>query len=99
MMIPQNKNVRLLVWHFYYVDTAVKGSELYCYNTEGDRDLVVNQASFRINVSHETSKFTHDEAAGGFHLVGSGLWTLWRITLKVYEYVRVRYFLNHLYVS
>ena len=36
MMTPQNKNVRQLVWHLYYVDTAVEGSELYCYNTEGD---------------------------------------------------------------
>jgi hypothetical protein len=32
MMIPQNKNGRQLVW---YEDTAVEGSELYCYNTEG----------------------------------------------------------------
>ena len=34
MIIPQNKNVRQLVWHFY-VDNAVGGSELYSYNTEG----------------------------------------------------------------
>ena len=33
-MIPQNKNVRQLVWHLQYVDTAVEGSELYCHNTE-----------------------------------------------------------------
>ena len=23
-----------LVWHLWYADTAVEGSELYCYNTE-----------------------------------------------------------------
>jgi hypothetical protein len=44
MMIPQNKNVLQLVWHLY-VDTAVEGSELYCYNTEGDRNSIVSQAS------------------------------------------------------
>ena len=47
-MIPQNKNMRQLVWYLYYVDTAVKGSVLYCYNTEGDRNAVVSQASFRM---------------------------------------------------
>jgi hypothetical protein len=40
MMIPQNKNVCQLLWHLYYVDTAVENSELYCYNTEGDRNSV-----------------------------------------------------------
>ena len=36
MMIPQNKNVRQLV------ETAVEGGgELYCYNTEGDRNSIV----------------------------------------------------------
>ena len=29
-MIPQNKNVRQLVWYLWYVDIAVEGSELYC---------------------------------------------------------------------
>ena len=42
-----NKNVRQLVWHLYYVYTAVEGSELYCYNTEGDRNSVVSQALCR----------------------------------------------------
>ena len=37
----QNKNVRQLVWHLQYVDTAVEGIELYCYNVEGDRQLYV----------------------------------------------------------
>ena len=37
MIIPQNKNVHQLVLQ-KYVDTAVEGSELYCYNTEGDRN-------------------------------------------------------------
>jgi hypothetical protein len=41
-MIPQNKNVRQLVWDLKYVDTAVEGSELYCYNTEGDRNSIVS---------------------------------------------------------
>ena len=50
MMIPQSKNVHQLVWHFLYVDTAVEGSELYCYNTEGDRNLVVSQVSCRMDV-------------------------------------------------
>ena len=42
-MIPQNKNMRQLVLHLY-VDTAVEGSELYCYNTEEDINAVVSQA-------------------------------------------------------
>jgi hypothetical protein len=46
MMIPQNKNVCQ-----QYVDTAVESSELYCYNTEGDRNSVVSQASCRIDVT------------------------------------------------
>ena len=33
-----------------YVDTEVEGSELHCYNTEGDRNSVVSQASFRMDV-------------------------------------------------
>ena len=39
----------------------------------------------------------HMVKSGGldaFHAVGSGLWTILRITLNVYEYVRVRYFIN-----
>jgi hypothetical protein len=27
-----------------------------------------------------------------FHIIGSGLWTLWEITLRVYEYIQVQYF-------
>ena len=34
-----------LVWHWYDVETAVESSELNCYNTEGDKNSVVNQAS------------------------------------------------------
>ena len=40
-------------------------------------------------VNHEMSKFIHGEKPAvfdAFHFVGSGLWTLWGITLKVYEY-------------
>ena len=44
MMISQNKNVRQLVWHLY-VDTVVKGNDLYCYKIESDRNSVVSQAS------------------------------------------------------
>jgi hypothetical protein len=33
-----------------YVDTALKGSELYYYNAEGDITSVANQASFRMDV-------------------------------------------------
>ena len=33
------------------VDTGVEGSELYCYNTEGDRNSVVNQASCKMYVT------------------------------------------------
>ena len=50
MMIPQNKNVRQLVLHLYYVDTA-EGSEIYCYNTDGIRNLIVSQASCRMDVT------------------------------------------------
>ena len=67
MMILQNKNVSQLLWHLYYIDTAVEGSELYCYNTEGDRNSVVSQALCRMDVTRierEMSKFTHGEADG-----------------------------------
>jgi hypothetical protein len=40
------------------VEIAIKGSELYCYNTEGDRNSVVSQARCRIDVTrleHEMS--------------------------------------------
>ena len=50
MMIPQNKNVRQHVWHLY-VDTAVEGRELYFYYTEGNRNSVVSQASYRMDVT------------------------------------------------
>ena len=73
MMIPQNKNVRQLVWHMQYVDTAVKDSELYCYKTEGDINSFVSQASCRMDVTRLKQR------------AYSELWTLWGITLKVYE--------------
>ena len=66
MMIPQNKNVRQVVWHLY-VDTAINNSELYCYNTEGVRNSLVNQASCRMEVTrlqHDLSKFRHGKAGG-----------------------------------
>jgi hypothetical protein len=37
-------------WHLEYVNTEVEGSEAYCYNTEGDRNSVVSQESFRMDV-------------------------------------------------
>ena len=58
-MITLNKNARQLVWQLY-VDNAVEGSELECYNTEGDRNSVVSQASCRMDVTFlelEMSKF------------------------------------------
>ena len=42
--------MRLLVWHLY-VDTAVEGTELYCYNTKGDRNSIVSQVSCSMNVT------------------------------------------------
>ena len=53
---------------------VVEGSELYCYNTEGDRNSVENKASCKMDVKRLEQR------------VYSGLWTLWGITLKVYEY-------------
>ena len=32
-------------------ETAVEGSELYCYNTEGDKNSVVSQASCRMELT------------------------------------------------
>ena len=73
MMISQNNNMPKLVWHLWYADTAVEGSELYCYNT-GDINPAVSQESCRMDVTRLEQR------------VYSGLWTLWGITLKVYEY-------------
>ena len=36
---------------FEYVDTVVEGTEIYCYNTEGDTISVVSQASYRMDVT------------------------------------------------
>jgi hypothetical protein len=60
MMIPQNKNVRQVVWNLY-VDTAAERSELYCYNTEGDRNLVVSQALCRMDVTRIYIFFKEEE--------------------------------------
>ena len=51
MKIPQNKNVHQLVWHLEYIDTAVEGIKLYCYNTEGYKNSVASQVSCRMNVT------------------------------------------------
>ena len=34
----RNKNVHQLVRHLYHIDHAVQGSELFCYNTEDNRN-------------------------------------------------------------
>ena len=41
-----------------------RGQELYCHNTEDNRDAVVSQASCRMDVNHEISKFTRGEVGG-----------------------------------
>ena len=51
MMIPQSNNVLQLVRHIYYVDTAVQGINLHCYNTEGDRNSVASQSLCRLDVT------------------------------------------------
>ena len=43
-----------------YVDIAVKGCELFCYSTEGDRNSVVSQASCKIDVT-SIYKFIKEE--------------------------------------
>ena len=70
------------------------GSELYCYNTEVDRNSVVSQVSWRMDVINETSKFTHDEVG-----VIRSIPHRWQRTVDALgdyfeglEYVRVRYF-------
>ena len=41
-------NVRQLVCHLLYIDSTVEDNELCCYNTEGDRNSVVSQASWKM---------------------------------------------------
>ena len=48
--------------------TALQGSELHCYNTEGDGNSVVNQVLCRMDVNHEMSKFKHGEADSIRHI-------------------------------
>ena len=73
----KTENVHKLLCARYYgtytIDTAVEGSELQCYNTEGDRNSVVCQASKRMNVTRpeQLSKFTHGEH-DAFPIVASG---------------------------
>ena len=50
-MIPQNKNVHQLVWYLWYIDTAVEDSQVYCYNTKGNINSVVSQASCIMDVT------------------------------------------------
>jgi hypothetical protein len=54
MMIPQSKNVCQLVWHLY-VNTAVEGSDLYCYNSEGDRNSILSPVPCRMDVTTKTA--------------------------------------------
>ena len=71
----------------------MKGNELYCYNTEVDRNSVVSQASWRMDVPmrRQNPHMVKAVVFDAFYIVGSGLWTLWEISSKVYEYVTVRY--------
>ena len=41
----------IIVWRLQYVDTVMKGTELYCYNTEGDRNSVLSQGSGKMFVT------------------------------------------------
>ena len=59
-MTLQNENVRQLVWDLQYIDTAIEGSELYCYNIEGDTNSVVGQVSYRMYETH-IYKFIKEE--------------------------------------
>jgi hypothetical protein len=79
MMVPQNNNVWQLLWYLY-IDSTGEGSELYCYNTEGNRNSDLGQASCRMDMTQLEQQAYR------------GLLTLWGITLKVCEYVRVWYF-------
>ena len=50
--------MRQLAWYLHYVDTAVEGSELYYYKTEGDKISDLSQASCRMDVTRlEQSAF------------------------------------------
>ena len=49
--MPQNKNVCQQVWHCSIHDTAVENSELYYYNTEGDRNSVVSEVLVSMDVT------------------------------------------------
>ena len=53
-------------------------SELYCYNTEGDRNSVVSQVSCRKDVNREcqNSHMIRPTVFDAFHIVGNGVWTL-----------------------
>jgi hypothetical protein len=53
---------------------VVKISELYYYKTEGDKNSVVSQESWRLDVTRVEQRAYSEQ------------WTLWGITLKVYEY-------------
>ena len=44
-------NVHQLVWHLSYIDSAVEGSYLYSYTTEGNRNLQLSQVLCRIDVT------------------------------------------------
>jgi hypothetical protein len=48
-----------LVWHLHYVDSAVESSVHYCYNTDSDRNSVVNQVSCRMGWTLSNRKNRH----------------------------------------
>jgi hypothetical protein len=77
MMIPQNKNVCQLVWNLY---TAVEGSELYCYNTEGNRNSAVSKVSYKMDVTRlEQCSYIKIPYCKGEMLENAtvSLWKLW----------------------
>ena len=49
--MPENKDVHHLLGHLYCIDTAVEGNDVHCYNTEGNRNSVVSQASCKMDVT------------------------------------------------
>ena len=58
------------VWHLWYVDTAIEGGELYCYNMEGDRNSVVNHVSCRMDVTRleQNSQTVNTAVFVSFHI-------------------------------
>jgi hypothetical protein len=57
--------MRQLIWHFYYVDTELEGSEIDCYNTEDNRISV----EFELQTEKGIENLTiHSISREDFHL-------------------------------